>query len=442
MAVVPLVKPKEVFPSLFDTYFEYVKDTESPIIYHRWSLITAVSAFLGRSYWLPHGSNRVFPTMYTMLVGHPGTRKSSAIKTAKKLISAAGYSTFAANKTSKEKFLLDLEGETDDNATWQGKRGKNGRDDTVTAADVLANLNIGGGGDRYDGQPKEVFIAADEFNQFVGTGNIDFLSMLGDLWDYDDEAGTYKYRLKNSKSVSIYQPTVTILGGNTHESLQDCFPAQAIGQGFLSRLLLIHSEPSGRKITFPKIPSQELVEQLAKQLAEIKTTVHGPARVTASASTALDMIYRSWPELEDYRFKSYSTRRFTHLLKLCLVVSAMRVSTVIDMEDVLLSNTILTWTERDMPKALGEFGKSKHSEAAQTIMSALYSTTKPLDLEALWRLVSRDLDKRTQIAEVIQGLSQADKIVWVDKKGFLAKHKPLSTKSLYVDYTILKENPV
>lgn len=410
--------------NLFDIYFRYVKDTESPLIYHRWSLITGIGALLGRSYWLPFGIYRIFPNTYTMLVGNPGTRKSSAIKIVKKVLSSVGYNTFAADKTSKEKFLLDLEGD----------------ESTEKDSDlVFKNLGI----NKLSAEtPRELFIVADEFNQFTGSGNLDFLSLLGMLWDWDDENSTYTYRLKNSKSVSIYQPTISILGGNTHEMLQDCFPSAALGQGILSRIILVHSESSGKKITFPTAPPAEIFEELQAKLFEIKNKVNGPATISKSASNALDLIYKGWKDLDDYRFKHYSTRRFTHLLKLSLIFSAARVSTTVDIEDVVFANSVLTFTEKDMSRALGEFGKSKNSEAAQIIMAALYEATSPVTLEELWRLVSRDLEKRTQLADVMSNLQQADKVIWVNtgvKQGFLSKSKPNYTNNLYVDFKLLQE---
>ena len=423
--------------SLFDLYFDYVKDTEPPIIYHRWSLITAVSAFLGRSYYFPFGTSKIYPNQYVMLIGNPGTRKSSAIKTSRKILAAAGYDKFAAERTTKEKFLLDLEGVTDENAYLNGGSGKK-RD--PTARDVLANLSLTDGNDDHDGIAREVFVTADEFNEFAGSGNLDFLSMLGALWDWDDESNTYKHRFKNSKSISIYQPTISILGGNTHQSFQAAFPAAAIGQGFLSRLILVHSEPSGRKITFPQPPDEQVAVELMEKFHEIKLKVRGEAKRTPSASTALDAIYRTWTELEDYRFKSYSTRRFTHLLKLCLVVSAMRCSTTIDTPDVLLANSILTYTESGMSKALGEFGKSRHAEATHALMTALYEAKKPLTFEDLWKVVQRDLDKRDQLNDLLRNLSEAEKIQFVKTTGaFLPRQRPVNGKALWVDMKLLKE---
>lgn len=423
--------------NLFDIYFEYVKDTEPPLIYHRWSLITAVGAFLGRQYWFPFGDRKLYPNQYCMLIGNPGTRKSTAIKGAARVLKAAGYDKFAAEKTTKEKFLLDLEGDEDDySPIAAGRRSTGG----PAARDILATLDLDGNSEEHDGLPREVFVTADEFNEFVGTGNLDFLSMLGTLWDWDSEISTYKHRFKNSKSISIYQPTISILAGNTHAGFQQAFPEAAIGQGFLSRLILVYAEPSGRKITFPKKPDERIAIELMERFHVIRNTVKGEATMSPGAANALDAIYRTWQDLEDSRFKSYSTRRQTHLYKLCLITTAMRGSVRIDVQDVLLANTILTFTENGMSKALGEYGRSRNSIATHNLMTALYETKKPMTIEELYKIVQRDLDKKEQITDLLKNLSEAGKIVWIKESlGFLPKTKAISGKALYVELKQLKE---
>lgn len=423
--------------SLFELYFEYIKDTESPTIYHRWSLIAGVGAFLGRQYWLPFGDTRIFPNHYIMLIGNPGTRKSAAIKMMKRVLGRVGYDRFSAERTTKEKFLLDLEGTND----LELERFANSKRSAVasTPRGVLANLGLLDGEATHDGIPREVFITADEFNEFAGTGNLDFLSTLGALWDWDDESNTYKQRFKNSKSISIFQPTISLLGGNTHTGFQNAFPSDSLGQGFLSRLVLVHSEPSGRKITFPSKPDDRIMVSLGERFNEIRKTVCGEARVASSARNSLDTIYRTWKDLDDYRLKFYSTRRFTHLLKMTLICSAMRASLEIDVQDVVLANTILTYTENAMSKALGEFGKNRNSEASHAIMTTLYEADRPKTFDDLWKVVDRYLEKRDALKDILLNLQTADKIVLVDKKGFLAKQKPMDGKAVYVDLKLLKE---
>ena len=329
-----------------------------------------------------------------MLIGSPGTRKSTAIKSIKRLLQEAGYTTIAADKTTKEKFMLDLNGETDDG---QGDQ---------TADRILAK-NLWGGDDSDSKDPAECLIAADEFNDFIGNGNIEFISLLGTLWDYN---GTYRNRIKNGKSVSIFEPTISILGGNTPTGFSLAFPIEILGQGFFSRLILIYGEPNGRKITFPPPPDPEKTTNLIRYLAAIRESTQSAARLTLEAKQILEHIYRTWPGVPDVRFESYSNRRFTHLLKLCLIHSAARCSSEITTNDVIYANTVLTHTEHLMPRALGEFGKAQSSDVAHKIMQILDSAHMPMGMKDIWKQVQTDLDKFSTMADIIGNLRHADKI--------------------------------
>jgi len=422
----------------FELYFRFQRGTEPPLIYHRWSAITCLSAYLGRQFWMPFGENRIFPNCYTMLIGHPGARKSTAIKLAKKLFSAAGYSSFAAEKTSKEKFLLDLEGLTEED--FKSAVGiRRHRKSTGLTSEELHEALFGKDTSDAIKEPKEVFIVADEFNEFVGSGNLEFLSLLGMLWDWDDPKDDYEFRLKNSKSVSIFQPTITILSGNTHAGFVEAFPPQAIGQGFLSRLILVYGEPSGKKIYKPPPPDLELRQRLIDHLQEIKKKIHGEATCTPDADRALETIYLSWKDLEDGRFKHYSNRRYTHLLKLSVLMAAFRLSTEVAVQDVLYANTILTFTEMDMPKALGEFGKSKDADVAGRIMQALYETNSPLSISTLLRIVKNDLDKASQLGDILVKLQNSGQVQMIPGQGYMPKQRQLDSKAAYVDMQLLQE---
>lgn len=419
---------KEHHP-LFDLYLAYTEETESPVIYHRWCLISAIGALLGRKYYLQHGRFRVFPNLYCMLIGHPGTRKSSAVKGVKKLILSGGYDTIAANRTSKEKFLLDLEGGAD-NEAFQGSGGK-AVYDSVTANNLW-------GPDSNMQEPREVFVMADEFNEFIGLGNIEFCSLLGDLWDWDDEKTPYKQRLKNSKSVEIYQPTISILGGNTPENFAAAFPPTIMGQGFLSRLLLIHGEMTGKQYAFPPEPRKEDTDKLIEFFSDLRTTYHGATSLSSVARSMLETIYIGWRPLEDVRFKSYNTRRFTQLLKLCLIVSAASFRKEVTEHDVIFANTILAAAERLMPKALGEFGKSKNSDVTNKVMDLLEGTTKPLTTKEIWMHVHKDLEQIKQLGEILMSLSHAEKIQHIKDRGYLPKKKAAEVP-IFVDWELLTE---
>ena len=393
----------------FDLYFKYTEHTECPRIFHRWCAIAGIGAILGRNYYFNHGNFTVNPNLYVMLMGEPGTRKSTAILGLKNILQRMGYDTIAADKTTKEKFLVDL------SLYMKG-------DESEAEQDIL-DKNLWGTEtkDMESKAPSECFIMADEFNDFAGDGNMEFYSILGRMWDY---FGVYRSRIKNGKSISISNPTVNILGGNTAIGFNRAFPPEIIGQGFFSRLILVHAISTGKKLTFPEPVPVEVKKSLDEFLVALKTIVVGPAQKSALASSLLDTVYKSWPGMDDPRFKSYGNRRFTQLLKLCLICSAMRLSTTIEEEDVLLSNTILTHAESQMPKALGEFGKSRNASVANKIMQVLSSTSKPLTYIELYTVVSTDLDKAADLGEILKNLAAAGKIMPVrmdNTSGFISK---------------------
>lgn len=415
-------------PDFFDLYLEFTKNTESPTLYHRWSMISCLSALLGRQVWLPFGEFRIFPNQYIMLIGDPGARKSTAIKLARKILSKTGYKNFSAEKTTKEKFLLDLEGLEE------------ASDSEVTATAVMQSMGLG---DLNANEPKEVFIVADEFNDFMRCVDTEFHSMLGALWDYDDESTCYKQRLKNSKSISIYQPTINILGGNTHTGFADMFPPASIGQGFLSRLLLIFAEPSGKKIAFPEPADPTLSLQLVNHLERIQKTIKGPMSMSREAKDALQTIYHSYKGISDMRFTAFATRRYTHLWKICILCAASRLSMQVGIADVLYANTILAYAEHFMPRALGEFGKSKDADVSGKIIRFLeLAGTKPQNWQDIYKQVQTDIAQVDLLHKMLEGLVQAGKIQVVrgDRgQAYLPIRRALSNQDLYVDWNLLRE---
>jgi hypothetical protein len=421
---------------IFATYLSYTKETEPPVHYHRWCYLSCLGAVIGRKAHFDMGIvGRIFPTLYVQLLGEPAARKSTAIKMAKKMLETSGYDTFSADKTSKEKFLVDLEGVTIDDVSDGSGKTKAAKYDLVTAE------NLWGGSD--DNEPREVFIVADEFNEFSGTGNLEFYTTLGNLWDFDSPNKPFQQRLKNSRSVTIYQPTISLLSGNTPELFARAFPPEAIGSGFLSRLLLVHGERSGRKITFPPPPDPILGSLITAFLQKLAATNTNNLSVTSTARKILDEIYQNddFSVVTDIRFKAYNNRRFTQLLKISIIIACAKFQTEITDEDIIQANTILSHAEILMPKAMGEFGKAKNSDVANKIMNICERATKPITTKEIWKQVDKDLNAQKDLADLLQGLCAADRLQIVQGtggSGFLPKKIPRK-EPMFVDWSFLTE---
>ena len=410
----------------FAEYLAYTAGGEAPVTYHRWSAIAGLGAFLGRDYYFQHGNSNINPNIYAMLIGVSGTRKSKAITTFKKILQAAGYSTIAAEKTSKEKFLLDLAGEDLNAFGSTGSRG-----------DIIDSiLETKFTAEEHD--YKEVFIMADEFNLFMGLNNMEFISLLGVLWDYE---GPYTNRIKTGKSLSIPNPTVSILAGNTPTNFAAAFPPEIIGQGFLSRLLLVYAEPTGRRITFPPTPTKEETNAIAARLQELKSISRGNAKLTLQAKSLLDYIYKAGIGVDDTRFESYNSRRLGHLIKLCLIISASKGATEISETHVIAANTTLSHAEHLMPRALGEFGKAKNSDISHRILQVIEgSAPSGITMKNLWVHVAQDLESTAELAKLLTNLQMANKIQSVAGFGFLpCRRKVIEQSDDTVDYSLLTQ---
>ena len=394
----------------FKQYLDFTGGTEVPAHANRWSAIGMLGAWLGRDVYVKFGPTKLYANQYIMLLGPPGCKKSTAIKGARRVLKAAGYNSFSAEKISKEKFLSEL-------AKQQSAINLQGVDNFLDQQLF---------GDIEESDCRQVWITADEFNDFFANNILEFCSTLGNLWDFE---GKYENSIKNGESVVIPNPTVSILSGNTPTTFANTFPPEAIGQGFFSRVIPVHLVPSGRKITWPKEPDEDETQAIISRLESIKNYHSGEVEISEEAKELVDKIYKSWKGIPDIRFEGYGGRRTTHLLKLALIHAASRLARVIEPIDIIRANTVLDYTEHHMPEAFGEFGTARNSGMTHKIMKELelsLGTGNLLNITELWAKVQLDFDKMDTYQTHIMGMVQAGKIQMHGDK-FLPAKKVLQT---------------
>lgn len=396
-----------------DLYLQYTADTEATATFHRWSAIVGIGAWLERNIWIQHGASQHYPNQYVMLLGESGSRKSAAIKGFVRILKEAGYKTLAAEKTSKEKFSADLAArhhaeDSEDELLW-------GAADSSAITPVL--------------------IANDEANDFFGINNIEFLSLLGSWWDYN---GMYEVKYKTSKSDEIPNPTVSILVGNTPTNFSLAFPPTIIGQGFFSRILLIHGERTRGKITWPTPPDPANTAAIVETLQRMKAHMMGELVPTAGAKMLVDKIYRQPDIIGDERFASYYNRRLTHLLKLSLVIAACKFEKEINEQTIIQANTYLTYIQNLMPKALGEYGRSLDSAITQKIMGYIIRAGVPVTIKELAKQVANDVQDLGALRRILEKLVLSEKIQMAGG-GYIPIHQEMKlmleeSSNQYVDF--------
>lgn len=371
--------------SFYEKYFAYIGQTEAPMIYHRWCAISMIGALLGRNFHFPFGHSSIFPNQYMLLTGSPGTRKGTAMKPAKNLLKTIGYKKTAPEQTSSQRFLYEMQ-----------------KLNAVEVEEVEGmELEI-----LDSGNPSEIYVVSDEFGDFI-KGDINFIRTLTNLWDNLPE---YRHPKLHGKDVYVFEPTVNIIGATTPSDMAQTMPIEAIGQGALSRYILIHADPTGIQIDFPPPPDPSHVQSITDHVQEIREKIKGEAIFPLETRELCGQMYRNAIKLEDPRFTYYNTRRYTHLLKLGMIFAAMDLTMTIEPKHILQANTLLAVTEHRMPKALGEFGKARNADVANLVMEKLRATKSPLTVRQLFKFVSQDVNKMEDLVDLIKGLQQAEKI--------------------------------
>jgi hypothetical protein len=77
---------------------------------------------------------------------------------------------------------------------------------------------------------------------------------------------------------------------------------------------------------------------------------------------------------------------------------------------IIEANTILSYTELFMPKALGEYGFSKISLATQKVMETLLAANGPLSVPQIMASVGSDIETMRSLSDILLNLKSSGKI--------------------------------
>lgn len=378
-------------------YLKLVSQTEPPVLHHIWSLVAMMSANLGRRCYFEFGPMPILPNQYILLVGDPGVRKSTAMSLAKKLIKGNQGVRLAPDDTGGQRQgLIAAMLDNQDDDIGKMLEGLEGVDSEVS----VASLDIE---DRHT-----LFCYASEFASFIGQGSYEMVTFLTKMWDGED----HNYTLKNSKCL-LEKPLLNLLGGTTPTALASSLPMEVVGQGFLSRVVLVYAE-SAIKIPRPQPLDEQGLSEIRKIFDHVQMNLRGAFKETAKARELLDSLYLKQNKIEDTRFVYYLTRRHTHLIKLVMAMAALRGSQEIIVEDVEDAQALLSITEESMPSALGEFGLSPLGLARQKLLDYINASPDPFTANNLWSLMQRDM-KLVDFTQTLKDFVAEEKIAcWED----------------------------
>ena len=352
-------------------YLTMLEETESPRLMHIWSAVAGLSAALARRCWFRFGADvNIWPNVYVFLVGQPGVRKSTAINLVTSFLRSVPAVLFAPEDISGDRRNL-IE-------AMDGSRARtNLRNldvDQLTA--MLLDTSV---------VARPLFMQASELPTLLGYGQMELITFLTKMWDGEN----YTYSAGKTER-KLLQPLATLIGGTTPALLSHILPTQAIGQGFLSRVILVYAGRKYKDVVRPTHVPEDWRQYCIRTFWNA-ASLTGQMTEDTAAARALDALYGQAIPINDPRFIGYKERRHTHLIKLSMCLAAARASVTITEEDVADASNILTLTEQDMPEALGEFGLSPLAAARQKLLEFLQFSDTPVPHNLLWNHMRRDM---------------------------------------------------
>lgn len=345
----PSHREARLLPDWLSGYMEFVKHTEPPPAFHRWTAMGCVAAALQRHCYMDWGHERIYSNLYICLLGDAAlTRKSTAIKIGEVLVKSLNI-PMIGQSNSPEAVTRDMKNSAKQFFEQQTVKNQ-------SAACCFAS----------------------EMAVFLGRQNISFQANLTDWFDSPDE---WKYTTKHQGVDDISGLCFNLVGGMAPDWIPHIFAPESIGGGFTSRILFIHESRKGQTVADPNLypTDHKLRRALESDLEKISTLI-GPFHLADDARKH----YVNWYERQDKlmakgqfpvpdsNFRHYCGRRGTLVRKLCISISAARGdSRIVSLADIKWALAQMEDIESRMVGIFASVGRSTTAYQGALVRSTL-----------------------------------------------------------------------
>ena len=269
-----------------------------------------VAATLEQKVWVDSGGT-LYPNLYVFLVGQPGTGKSRAIIAASNIIRDALPEIYFGATSMTRASLSDYMNEA--------KRFI----PNIPHAPIEYNSLVG---------------VADEFSAFMPEYDAHLVSSLVEFYDVNPYS---EGRRVSNIRIKIPRPQLNMLSGSTPSNLIHTLKDYVWEQGLMSRVIMVFASerPIIDVFNVPKAPKpDDLIHDI-----KIIYTLMGEFKYTPDFARAMHnwKLLGCTPTPDHPKLVHYCTRRWAHLLKLCMVASIDRSDSL--MLDVTDFNRAMGW---------------------------------------------------------------------------------------------------
>jgi hypothetical protein len=223
-----------------------------------------------------------------------------------------------------------------------------------------------------------ITIAASELGNFLNPSDREMVDLLVSLWD--GQKGTFKKLTKTQGQDDIINPWVNMIACTTPAWLAGNFPEYMIGGGFASRCIFVYAEEKRQFVAYPRksmpLDHVDIKRKLIEDLIMI-SNIRGEYILTPEAERWGTLWYenhhKNRPKLLDNdRFGGYIARKQTHIHKVAMILAAsVRQETVIEVDDLVEANILVSGLEQHMPKVFDKIGVSPEAKGQAELVSVV-----------------------------------------------------------------------
>ncbi len=213
-------------------YEIYTSGNECPTIFHQWSALATMSSLVSGRVWTDGGVFTTFANMYIVLVGDPGSKKTTAMSLGHKIIAQFKKIAYAPASITKEAMIQ-----------------------LMAREESPCKLAF-----KYQDKPyffAHLSIFASEFINLLNAGGnpIGMIDFFTDVWDRCD--GVYRDTTKNKGDNEIQRPFISVLGCMTPETVRMLQSLKIISSGMTRRCVFVHGTRAESPIAFPDITPEQ-----------------------------------------------------------------------------------------------------------------------------------------------------------------------------------------
>ena len=381
------------------------RTAEAPTIFGIWAALFALSSAIKREAWIPWlPDDNLYANLYLFFISPPATcKKNTVINAAIGLLERLeiGLKSETARKLKRLNIINTATGEKlDENlAKLSGRKVHLPNEETheVGCSIIIAALELA------------TFLGKQKYNE----GKITTLLNIYDTGS-TNKSGTIGRGWQTSRN-----HYTNLIGGTTKSGLKDSIPAAALGDGFLSRTIIVYQERGTRRRTKPqKVEGAPSKEDLIMRLGWIAENTMGPYDFSPEAEAFFDTWYNNHRDKIDALGEdgsSFYSRFDIHIRKVAFLLRAQRysISRQIELCDIEDAIKIIEATGRTVPLIVEEIcgdEATRYLVKAETYIKARGSVKRS-------QLMQNRKLTATQIDRAVEFLRSMGKIeIWYDGK--------------------------